>query len=128
MSKDKQIDLVPLAWLGRSSVSMRIYATPASAREEAMPKTEIAKPSSAPATRPRDLFEDMRHEMDRVFERFQSGWPRWPSVFRQDFGAQLMVPDLDVCENAESITIEADLPGVDEKDVSVTLANGVLTI
>jgi HSP20 family protein len=39
-----------------------------------------------------------------------------------------MVPDLDVREDARSITIEADLPGVDEKDVSVTLANGVLTI
>ena len=39
-----------------------------------------------------------------------------------------MVPTIDVREDAKSITIEADLPGVDEKDVSVTLANGVLTI
>jgi HSP20 family protein len=36
--------------------------------------------------------------------------------------------NLDVHENATAITIEADLPGVDEKDVSVVLANGVLTI
>jgi HSP20 family protein len=33
-----------------------------------------------------------------------------------------------VREDASSITIEAELPGVEEKDVSVTLANGVLTI
>ena len=39
-----------------------------------------------------------------------------------------MVPELDVRENTNSITIEAELPGVEEKDVSVTLANGVLTI
>ena len=31
-------------------------------------------------------------------------------------------------ENTNAITVEAELPGVDEKDVSVTLANGVLTI
>jgi HSP20 family protein len=93
-----------------------------------MPNIEIAKRSSASATRPRDLFEAMRQEMDRVFERFESGWPRWPSVFGGDGGARLMVPTIDVREDAKSITIEADLPGVDEKDVSVTLANGVLTI
>jgi HSP20 family protein len=38
------------------------------------------------------------------------------------------VPDLDVRENTTSITVEAELPGVDEKDVTVTLANGLLTI
>ena len=31
-------------------------------------------------------------------------------------------------ENTTSITVEAELPGVEEKDISVTLANGVLTI
>jgi HSP20 family protein len=40
----------------------------------------------------------------------------------------LVVPELDVRENAKSVVIEAELPGVEEKDVSVTLANGVLTI
>ena len=38
------------------------------------------------------------------------------------------MPDLDVRENTTSITVEAELPGVDEKDVTVTLANGLLTI
>jgi HSP20 family protein len=33
-----------------------------------------------------------------------------------------------VRESADAVTVEAELPGVDEKDVSVTLANGVLTI
>jgi HSP20 family protein len=39
-----------------------------------------------------------------------------------------MVPELDVRESSDSITIEAELPGVEEKDVTVTLANGLLTI
>lgn len=33
-----------------------------------------------------------------------------------------------VRESANAIIMEAELPGVDEKDVSVTLANGLLTI
>ena len=39
-----------------------------------------------------------------------------------------MMPELDVRESSDSITIEAELPGVEEKDVTVTLANGLLTI
>ena len=35
---------------------------------------------------------------------------------------------LDVRENTTSLTIEAELPGVEEKDVSVTLSNGLLSI
>jgi len=102
-----------------------------------MAKTEIAKSPDTSVARPRDIFATMRDEMDRMFERFETDWPRWsrlgawprlPSAFRRTTGAELVVPDLDVRENAKSITIEAELPGVEEKDVSVTLANGLLTI
>jgi HSP20 family protein len=68
----------------------------------------------------------MRNEMDRVFERFESGWPRWPTLLGR--GSAITVPELDVREGTNAIVVEAELPGVDEKDVSVTLANGVLTI
>jgi len=77
-------------------------------------------------SRPRDIFGAMREEMDKMFERFEHGFPRWPTLFRQGNG--IVVPELDVRENSTSITVEAELPGVDEKEVSVTLANGVLTI
>jgi HSP20 family protein len=42
--------------------------------------------------------------------------------------ATMTVPELDVRESADAIVVEAELPGVDEKDVTVTLANGILTI
>jgi hypothetical protein len=35
-----------------------------------MAKTEIAKASDTAVSRPRDIFSTMRHEMDRMFERF----------------------------------------------------------
>ena len=91
-----------------------------------MAKTEIEKSPDTAVARPRDIFGAMREEMDKMFERFEHGLPRWPTLFRQGNG--IVVPELDVRENSTSITVEAELPGVDEKDVSVTLANGVLTI
>jgi HSP20 family protein len=90
-----------------------------------MPKTEITPTPETAVSRPRDVFAAMRDEMDRVFERFESGWPRLPTLFRRD---GITVPQLDVRENTKSIVVEAELPGVEEKDVSVSLANGVLTI
>ena len=92
-----------------------------------MAKTEIAKSSETTVSRPRDVFGAMRDEMDKIFQRFEQGFPRWPSLLRHGNGG-IMVPELDVRENTTSITIEAELPGVEEKDVSVTLANGILTI
>jgi HSP20 family protein len=102
-----------------------------------MPKTEIAKSGETAVSRPHDFFATMRDEMDRVFESFAREWPRWPtpyewprwpSAFRRTAAAEPVVPDFDVHENAKSIMIEAELPGVDEKDVSVTLSDGLLTI
>ena len=91
-----------------------------------MAKTEIAKPTDTAVSRPRDIFSAMRSEMDRMFERFEHGFPRLP-LFRGDH-ATVMVPDLEVRENASAITVEAELPGVEEKDISVTLSNGILSI
>jgi HSP20 family protein len=91
-----------------------------------MVKSELSKPSEMTPSQPRDIFTAMRDEMDRVFERFETGWPRWPALLRRS--NVMAVPELDVRESGNAITIDAELPGVEEKDVSVTLANGVLTI
>jgi HSP20 family protein len=93
-----------------------------------MAKTEIAKSGETSVTRPRDVFTQMRDEMDRMFDRFERDWPSWPSFFRGRMGEAMLAPEVDVRDNANAITVEAELPGLDEKDVTVTLANGVLTI
>ena len=38
------------------------------------------------------------------------------------------VPDVDICETADSLWLWADMPGVDENSVEVNLAEGVLSI
>jgi len=95
-----------------------------------MARTDITKPGDTSVSRPRDVFTAMRDEMDRVFEQFERGFPRWPSLFgrSQAGNGGMVVPELDVRENTNTITIEAELPGVDERNVTVTVANGVLTI
>ena len=93
-----------------------------------MAKTEITKSGETSVARPRDIFTQMRDEMDRLFDRFEYDWPRLPSLFRGSMREAMMVPEVDVRENANSITVEAELPGLEEKDVTITLANGILTI
>jgi HSP20 family protein len=91
-----------------------------------MVKTEITRSPEKSVSGPRDVFTAMRDELDRMFGRFEHGWPHWPALFRHS--GQSTTPELDVRENTDAILIEAELPGVDEKDVSVTLSNGILTI
>ncbi len=93
-----------------------------------MANTELTKGNAGKVQRPADIFSSLHDEMNRVFERFEHGWPHWPGALRSSFAQDVMIPEVDVHDNAKALTIEVDLPGVDEKDVSVTLANGMLTI
>ena len=40
----------------------------------------------------------------------------------------MMTPTLDVKENEKEIVVKADLPGMDEKDINLTIHNGVLSL
>jgi HSP20 family protein len=93
-----------------------------------MATTDITKANAKVPARQPDIFGAMRDEMDRVLERFENGWPQLPSLFSRTNGHDWMVPQLDIHDNGKQLAIDVDLPGVDEKDVTVTLANGMLTI
>ena len=67
------------------------------------------------------LFRDV----EKAFEDFSRRSPFAPPTA---FGAEVMAPRIDVSETKDAIEIAAELPGVDEKDVDLTLADGVLTI
>ncbi len=68
----------------------------------------------------------LRREMNQLFDNFLSG--RFPFPGMLDGCRQTLVPDLDMSENETSIIIEAELPGLDIKDVEVTFENGILSI
>ena len=43
-------------------------------------------------------------------------------------GQSIGPPKVDIAESKDAIEVTAELPGVDEKDLDVTLANGMLTV
>ena len=63
----------------------------------------------------------LRTEMDRLFEDFLA-----PVPYRQDWTA--MTPAVDVEETPEAYVFRADLPGVRQEDVKVSLMGDTLTI
>ncbi len=63
----------------------------------------------------------LRTEMDRLFEDFLA-----PVPYRQDWTA--MTPAVDVEETPEAYVFRADLPGVDPKNVKVTVNGDTLTL
>ena len=77
----------------------------------------------------RDIWEpfgSLRRDMERLFEEFSREWGWSPPAA---LGAGMVTsPRVDVSETETELKIEAELPGVDEKDVEVVLSNGRLTI
>jgi len=81
-------------------------------------------------------FDSLRREVDRLFEDFDGGFWRSPfrrplfdiEPFRRAEIALGAAPAVDVTETAKAYEITAELPGMDEKNIEVKLANGVLTI
>jgi len=66
-------------------------------------------------------FGSLFREVQKTFEDFSQ---RTPST---RFSADTLSPKVDVAESKDAIEVMAELPGVDEKDLDVTLANGMLT-
>jgi HSP20 family protein len=90
----------------------------------------------APGVAPWHPFETLRHEIDRLFEDFDSGM--WRSRFgRPMFNLQpfwsrestwAAAPAVDITETDKAYEIAAELPGMDEKNIEVNFADDVLTI
>jgi len=90
----------------------------------------------APGVAPWRPFETLRHEIDRLFEDFDGGM--WRSRFgRPMFNLQpfwprestwAAAPAVDISETDKAYEITAELPGMDESNIDVKFADGVLTI
>jgi HSP20 family protein len=90
------------------------------------------KSAQAPAREWRPL-ENLRREIERVFEDFDWRNPMRRGAFdlepiwrRELTWAQM--PAVDVVEKDKAYEITAELPGLDEKNIEVKVANGMLTL
>lgn len=71
--------------------------------------------------------------IDQVFEDFFRRWPMqgsWPSqymggMFKEDF---TRAPSLDVIDRDNEVVVRAEVPGIDKKDIDISLTDNLLTI
>jgi len=98
---------------------------------------EVKKSAPVPTTAgPPDVWSSFRTEMDRLFDRFSSGFGmpyfgrmfETPPMLRLGSTLNLPIPAMDVSEDANSYKLTAELPGMEEKDVEVALSDDLLTL
>jgi HSP20 family protein len=76
-----------------------------------------------------DPFYAFRREMDQVFDNFFGrgfGLTPFSGNFMEGFGE--FNPRVDVTETDQEVRITAELPGLEEKDIDVSLSNDILTL
>lgn len=101
-----------------------------------MPDTpiDIKRPPASPQAAPA-VWQSLRGDIDRLFDRFDRGF-RLPSLRRMfDFAPSwdeasfgVTVPAVDIAEDEKQYKITAELPGLDEKGIEVSLAGDSLVI
>lgn len=63
-----------------------------------------------------------RREMDSLFDKFINQRPLFSSL-RDEW-----LPSVDISETKDSVVVKAELPGVDTKDINVSITGGILTV
>jgi HSP20 family protein len=72
-------------------------------------------------------------DLDRFFGHWMRNWPfTWPDTGGADQPRALRafehMPNVEVKENGKTYTVNVELPGLDEKDVKVTVEDDLLSI
>lgn len=102
-------------------------------KKQPAPKTSI----QSPAPERDDMFPPSRfyNEIERLFDEYipRRWWPHppigWPGHMMPHATAfQGKTPSIDVIDRDGDLLVKAELPGVDKKDISLTIADGVLTL
>jgi len=64
----------------------------------------------------------LQSDINRLFEAFVNPFEQTTSDFRS------LTPNVDITESKEAYEIKAEMPGMDEKDINLSFADGMLTI
>lgn len=75
-------------------------------------------------------IERFHRDMDRLFDDyFQTfRFPRFDFPSTPELSKLMLKPSCDIVENDKEYSINVEIPGVDRKDVELSLGNGTLTI
>jgi len=74
------------------------------------------------------LIDEMRREMDRVFEQALGAWGDPLPPLRPGAGAGAWMPTMDVQETEKELRFTVEVPGLAEDDLRVDVTDDVLTI
>lgn len=67
-------------------------------------------------------------ELDDLRSRLEDLWPLWPSGEHSVFEQVQLMPATDIYERDGKYVVKAELPGMEEKDVDVSITGDRLTI
>ncbi len=73
-------------------------------------------------------FAEFQKEMNRLFENFSDDMFGLSPMKRTQQEISAAFPKMDVSETDKEFKVSAELPGMDEKDIDVSVSNEVLTI
>jgi HSP20 family protein len=71
----------------------------------------------------RGELSSFRREVDRLFDRFFEGWP-----FRLSPQEAPWAPSVDVSETGKDVIVKAELPGMDPKEIDVSVRGDMVTL
>jgi HSP20 family protein len=101
-----------------------------------LPVKQEKVPERASAVEAWRPFDSLRREVEQLFDDFGRSFWRLPTR-RSIFDIEPLwrreavwegVPAVDIAESEKSYEITAELPGMEEKNIEVKVANGILTI
>lgn len=75
-----------------------------------------------------DPFRDFQRQMNRVFDDFFSDFPLATRMGERGLATDVFTPRVDVSETDKEVRVSAELPGMDEKDITVELDDAAITI
>ena len=97
---------------------------------------EVKKAPPAQRAAVSDPWQSFRSEMDRLFDRFSvgSGFPSLRRLFdmepmwRSEASFGVTVPAVDLTEDDKAYKLTAELPGMSEKDIEISVTGDVLVL
>ncbi|WP_392537799.1 Hsp20/alpha crystallin family protein [Legionella sp. 227] len=90
-------------------------------------KGSTSKGASIQINRSQNPFLSLQNEVDRLFSDFNDFFS--PTKFNWgQFEKLALAPSMDVVEDKDHFCVQLEMPGLDEKDIKVSILDNVLTI
>lgn len=101
----------------------------ASPTKKAAAPAKSKGPTGTPASRMVSPLEEFDRMMDRFFDRdwmpqFRLERPRWSQLA----GLEARMPKLDIIDRDNEVVVRAEVPGIDRKDLDVSVTDSTITI